>query len=107
MIDTELKDLRRGLSTDARIEKDVDFLGKSIWKVSHPKRKASYLVRRTNDGFIFYEVRNEKGTVPKELSTKFTSPKSAITAVVRYLEKTQESPAVSRDNKYALRTGSN
>lgn len=54
------------------------------------------LIEKANDGFVFFEFRVTKGSVPKELSGKYSSINKAKEAVTAYLNQKSESVAVKR-----------
>jgi len=54
------------------------------------------LIEKANDGFVFFEFRVTKGSVPKELSGKYSSINKAKEAVTVYLNQKSESVAVKR-----------
>ena len=51
------------------------------------------LIEKSNDGFVFFEFRVTKGSVPKELSGKYSSMSRAKEAVTSYLNRKSESVA--------------
>lgn len=51
------------------------------------------LIEKANDGFIFFEFRVTKGSVPKELSGKYSSINKAKEAVTAYLNKKNDTVA--------------
>jgi hypothetical protein len=66
-------------------------------RITSDKFKQEFLIKPTNDGFIFYEVTTSKGPLPKELSSKFTRMKEAVDAVIKYERKAKDTPTVKRD----------
>ena len=54
------------------------------------------LIEKSNDGFVFFEFRVTKGSVPKELSGKYSSINKAKEAVTAYLNQKSESVAAKR-----------
>lgn len=79
--------------------RDYDEDGQVTYKVSSTKKKCDYTVRKSNDGFVFYEVGISKGIIPKEISGRFTSPEKALDALGKYLHKSSESTTVQRDKR--------
>ena len=67
------------------------------------KSKSTYTVHKSNDGFPFFEVLIDKGSVPATLSGRFTTPDKAIKAVEDYLKTKRVSQNVERDNKAQAR----
>jgi len=69
-----------------------------VFKVTDDtKSKSTYTVHKTQDGFAFFEVLIDKGSVPAVLSGRFTTPDKAIKAVEDYLRKRAPSQTVKRD----------
>jgi hypothetical protein len=62
------------------------------------KLVSDIIIEKSQDGFIFFEVKFEKGQVPAELSGKYSSIRSAMKAVEGYLLKKKESVAARREN---------
>lgn len=54
------------------------------------------LIEKSNDGFVFFEFKVTKGSVPKELSGKYSSMSRAKEAVTAYLNRKSESEAAKR-----------
>lgn len=54
------------------------------------------LIEKANDGFVFFEFKVTKGSVPKELSGKYSSINKAKEAVTAYLNQKSESVAAKR-----------
>ncbi len=57
-------------------------------------------IRKSNDGFIFFEFHFEKGLVPKELSGRYSSLEKGKQAVESYLRDKVKTKALQR-NEYA------
>ena len=53
-------------------------------------------IRKSNDGFIFFEFHFEKGLVPKELSGKYSSIPKAKQAITQYLKNKKPSKTLRR-----------
>jgi|TARA_R110000868_G_scaffold266914_1_gene526207 hypothetical protein len=53
-------------------------------------------IRKSRDGFIFFEVITEKGAVPEELKGKFSNMPSAREAVAQYFRTMPETVAARR-----------
>lgn len=56
------------------------------------------IIQKSQDGFIFFEVKLEAGAAPAELSGKYSSMKTAKKAVENYLRNKKESKAARREN---------
>ena len=56
------------------------------------------LIEKSNDGFVFFKFRVTKGSVPQELSGKYTSINRAKEAVTAYLNR--KSDSVAAKNAY-------
>lgn len=62
------------------------------------KLVSNIIIEKSQDGFIFFEVKFEKGLIPAELSGKYSSIPSAKKAVESYLRNKKESKAARREN---------
>ena len=79
-------------------------LGKPKTIVTDPEKfNHEFIVRRTNDGFIFYEVAVTKGSVPSILSGVYSTMTHGVKEVVKYIEKASASKTKDRDSKTAIR----
>lgn len=67
------------------------------------KTKSTLTVQKTRDGFAFFEVLIDKGSVPAILSGRYTTPERAIKAVEHYLKNRKVSRIVERDKKAEAR----
>jgi len=70
---------------------------KPRWRVATDKGSQVWTIRPTFDGFVFYEIVQDKGTLPDALRGKFTRPKEALDTVLRYEKNMQVSRAKKRD----------
>jgi len=76
---------------------DINYDSKTL-KATCPKKLVTPIhVRKSLDGFIFFEVHVEKGKVPGELSGKYTSLDSAKKAIQVYLNGITPSKTVRRE----------
>jgi hypothetical protein len=76
---------------------------KPFFTITSAKRRSSFYVSKSNDGFVFYEVGMEKGTVPTKLSGRYTTCSKAVEAVVSYINTQPETKKTRVDNNYAER----
>lgn len=80
------------------VTETIDEFGNSLILVTDPdKILMNYKVTKSNDGYCFFEVRVEKGNVPKELTSRFTSLRDAEKAVVSYVSKLPRSYTMKRE----------
>lgn len=70
--------------------------------IKSSKRKAEFRVGKSRYA-IFFSVFSEKSQVPKELSGKYSTLKSGIDAVTRYLKNAPETFAVKSDRLHQER----
>lgn len=68
--------------------------------VTSDKYNGYFTVRKSNDGFSFFEISVSQGKVPKVLSGRYTGLRQAKQALVKYLESAKETKAKARDRKY-------
>lgn len=86
------------------VQEELDTFGSPIVSIRDPQKlKATYKVVKGQNGFSFYEVAIDTGSVPKELRSQYTSQKNAERAVISYLEKRPKSSVVRRDENTAAR----
>lgn len=69
------------------------------WTITSDKFNHAFKVVKTYDGFVFFEVRITSGSLPKELTGRYTRAKDAIKAVLTYEENAKPSATVERDRK--------
>lgn len=62
------------------------------------KLNTDIIIQKANDGFIFFEIKFEKGKEPGELQGKYSSILTAKKAVESYLKDKKETKTVRRDN---------
>jgi len=79
------------------VEFDINYDNKTLKAVCPEKLSTPIHVRKSPDGFIFFEVHVEKGKVPGDLSGKYTSLDNAKKAIQDYLNKITPSKAVRRE----------
>jgi len=72
--------------------------GNLVYTISSPKYKADFIVKKSNDGFAFFDVQMSVGQLPRELTGKYTSAEKGLEAVKRFLRKAKESKNARRDN---------
>lgn len=79
------------------VEFEIDYDNKTL-KASCPEKLSTPIhVKKSPDGFIFFEVHVEKGKVPGDLSGKYTSLDNAKKAIQVYLNNIIPSKAVRRE----------
>ena len=54
-------------------------------------------INKSQDGYIFFEIKLERGPTPSELSGKYTNIPSAKKAVAKYLSNKKETNAARRE----------
>jgi len=79
------------------VEFDINYDNKTLKAVCPEKLSTPIHVRKSPDGFIFFEVHVEKGKVPGDLSGKYTSLDNAKKAIQVYLNNITPSKAVRRE----------
>ncbi len=85
------------------ITQKMDMDGKPLWIITTDKSKAEYQVKKSEDGFVFYDVGISVGSVPAKLSGKYTTPDKALKDVRDYIRTMPVSKTVERDIKAANR----
>jgi len=76
---------------------DINYDSKTLKATCPEKLTTTIHVRKSLDGFIFFEVHVEKGKVPGDLSGKYTSLDSAKKAIQVYLNGITPSKTVRRE----------
>lgn len=61
------------------------------------KLVSNIIIEKSQDGFIFFEIKFEKGLIPAELSGKYSSIPNAKKAVENYLRNKKETNAARRE----------
>ena len=79
------------------VDFEIDYDNKTLKATCTEKLSTPIHVRKSPDGFIFFEVHVEKGKVPGDLSGKYTSLDNAKKAIQVYLNNITPSKAVRRE----------
>ena len=61
------------------------------------KLVTSITIQKSNDGFVFFEIKTGRGPLPNVLSGKYSTMRTAQEAVRHYLENKRESQAVKNE----------
>jgi hypothetical protein len=91
---------------DIKVEETIDDNGSPRLIFTTPKFKAKFIVRKSNDGFSFFEVAVDSGRIPAELGGKYTGLSQASQEVKKYIKKSKETKSVKRDRTYEKNHGS-
>jgi hypothetical protein len=62
------------------------------------KMTTDIIIQKSQDGYIFFEIKFEKGSVPAELAGRYTNIPNAKKAVTKYLAKKKETKAARRES---------
>lgn len=81
------------------VEEKVDSNGSPEIVVKTSKNKNTYRIAKSNDGFIFYEIKPDIGQLPKKLQGFYTRMDAAKSALLEYLRTAPVSKTVERDEK--------
>ena len=82
------------------IKETVDRNKKPYFTITSDKYKSDFIVRKTEDGYQFYEVAASKATLPKALEGRYLTPEDAIKKVKEYLNGVKKTAAKRRDETY-------
>lgn len=82
------------------VEESLDDFGKPRFVIKTDKFKSDFIVKKSNNGFSFFEVAVSKGKVPKELEGSYSTAYIALDAVKHYVKKSKPSASVRRDKNY-------
>ena len=80
------------------VDAEINYDLKTAKVVCPTKSKAEFTVRTAPGGYIFYEVGISKGSIPQELSGRFSGLDVAVKAVSKYLEHIPVSKTVKVEN---------
>ena len=80
-----------------------EYRDKQMCVCTTEKLKTKVIIQKAKGGNIFFEFFFEKGSLPKELSGRYTSIKKAQQALEKYLRKKPKSKTVLRDERAELR----
>ena len=80
-----------------------EFPEKQLCICTTPKLKTKITIQKCIGGNIFYEIKFDKGQVPRELAGRYTSIKKAQIGLEAYLRKQPKSKTVVRDERAATR----
>jgi len=75
-----------------------EFPDKQLCYITTDKMASKVIIRKCNDGFIFFEVAFERGPVPSELSGKYSSIPKAKEAVLHFIDNRKETESARREN---------
>jgi hypothetical protein len=67
------------------------------------KMTTDIIIQKSQDGFIFFEIKFERGSVPAELAGRYSDIPNAKKAVTKYLANKKETKAARRENFNAAR----
>ena len=65
--------------------------------VTTEKSLAKYTISKSKDGFIFYEILQDKGALPDKLSGRWSSIDAAYKGIKEYLGTVKESTGARRE----------
>jgi hypothetical protein len=71
---------------------------KQLCYITSEKMTTKITIKKSSDGFIFFDVKFDKGPVPYELSGKYSSMPKAKEAVLSYLNNRKETESARREN---------
>ena len=96
-----MTDLKLNEKTPETTTVELD-LEKQYAKIESVKHKTDFVVGKLRSQ-MFFSVRTTKGTIPNELSGKYTSLEKAIEAVSQFVANTKETFAVRSDKLHEER----
>lgn len=96
-----MTDLKLNEKTPETTTVELD-LEKQYAKIESVKHKTDFVVGKLRSQ-MFFSVRTTKGTIPNELSGKYTSLEKAIEAVGQFVANTKETFAVRSDKLHEER----
>ena len=69
--------------------------------IKSPKFNNTFTIKKSENGYGFYEVQLSKGVVPKELDGQYTRMSGGVRHVINYIGRAKVSKTVQRDETYA------
>jgi hypothetical protein len=75
-----------------------EFPDKQLCHITSEKMSAKITIKKASDGFIFFDVKFDRGAVPNELSGKYSSMAKAKEAVLSFLNNRKETESARREN---------
>lgn len=69
-------------------------------KITSDKFTGYFTVRRTNDGYIFYEIVSSNGKLAAHLQGKYARMKDAVQAVLKHEERSKKSAHKATKDRY-------
>lgn len=75
-----------------------DFPDKQLCYITSDKMTSKVTIKKSSDGYIFFDIKFDKGAVPSELSGKYTSMATAKKAVLSFLNNRKETESARREN---------
>ena len=82
------------------VKEVIDSEGSVRFIVKSDKFKATFEVKKSNNGYAQFEIGVSKGTPPKALQGVYTKADYALEALKRHINNSKNSLAVSRDKRY-------
>lgn len=85
------------------VHERLDDYGKPYFEVKSDKFNCTFIVKKSNDGYSFYEITQTNGTTAEVLKGWFSSSKKALQVLAHYIELAKTSTTVQRDRKTKIR----
>ena len=82
------------------VDRNYDTNGQVRFKVTSSKFNHFFDIRKSNDGFNFYEIGVSDGKVAKVIQGRYTSPELALRDLASYIKTLKETRSAARDRKY-------
>lgn len=95
------KTIGRRTVDNVLIETSYDSKGQTLYTITSEKFNSPIIVKKTNDGFSFYEVEMKVGHLADSLKGRYTKPDLAVSDVLKYIKTAKVSKAKQRDLNYA------
>lgn len=80
------------------VKETLDTYGKPMYTVVTPKFNTEFYVKKSVDGYATYVILNSNSTVAEQLSGKYSTIDTALSALTSYIKNAKESKTVRRDN---------
>ena len=85
-------------------EESVDDNKKPVLTVTSPKHKPKYIIKKSEDGFQFFDITMKpQGQLPQALKGKFSTPESALRCINAYVLQTTTTKRKEMDDRFKER----
>lgn len=88
------------------VKEKTDDRGSPMLVVKTDKANAEYYIKKTNNGFVFYQISVNGGQIPESLSGMYTRMSTAKEHLLKYLDKMPKTKTKQRDDRWSNKVAS-